>query len=420
MAGSSKGLSPKEKLEAFFNAATAARKETRSDIAAILGANRYCMHNGVFFEATDDFSLSLRDVVASVVKSEGPNKVNAKQVQQIAFDIAIGASPNKVKDFQTAIKNEVAKPYERIEPCFAVVLNEVSRLKIGHITVEDATEVASQLNPRDSRWRIEPGVEPSSEFKDNTFVIGMPRAVWRVQVACFKGNVREEAAWAIDVALSLLRLSIPQSRRPGNFPRIGSIEAAPTVSPHRNDYGISLHSTTASFGGSGLDGWYEISPKTFSKKKLAALDAIASSIMQPSKGSVAERVANGLGWLTRGRRASDQAVRFLNFFTAIESLLTRNDKNAPVTDTICRSVACILAAKIRDRAKIAKDMSDLYSTRSVLVHAGERRVSEAESTRLQICAELVFKRVLDIVPLTKPLDVFHAELKTASYGSAWP
>jgi hypothetical protein len=248
----------------------------------------------------------------------------------------------------------------------------------------------------------------------------MPQMVSRVQVKCFKGNVRDEAAWHVDIALSLLRLTIPANRRASHFPRLGGVEASVAEPPHRDDHGITLIGTTTSFGGSSLDGWYEITPKTFSKKKLTSLATLGTAVMQPNKGSVAARVANGLGWLTRGRRANDQAERFLHFFTAIESLLTRDDKTAPVTDTICRSVACILARKIKDRPNIAKTMSDLYTTRSVLVHAGDRRVSEAESTQLQLHAELVFLRVIDEIPLTTRLQDFHSELKRASYGGKWP
>jgi hypothetical protein len=65
-------------------------------------------------------------------------------------------------------------------------------------------------------------------------------------------------------------------------------------------------------------------------------------------------------------------------------------------------------------------MAELYATRSVLVHAGERKVSETESIDLQIRSELVFYNVLRKVDLSKRLDDFHNDLKAASYGVAWP
>jgi hypothetical protein len=181
-----------------------------------------------------------------------------------------------------------------------------------------------------------------------------------------------------------------------------------------------LSTNAASFDGSSLNGWYEVTQKAFSKKQLEDLDRTANLVMSPSPGTVAERFARGLGWLSRGRRADDQADRFLYFFTAIESLLTRSDKNAPVTDTICRSAACILAKTVTARAAIAREFSALYGIRSDLVHSGERSVSRVNSKDLQLKAELVFFNVLKKADLSKRIDDFHSELKTASYGGRWP
>lgn len=420
MSGKKKTPNLKDILGAFFREADAAVVKTQVQFDAVFKAQNFWMHNGLTFEVTDGFASTLRDVVASVVKSEGPAKVNLKQIQEIALDVATGSSSNKIKDFNTTVKGESTKQYERIEPCFAVVLNGLKTLKLGRVTIEKSADVAKEVNKLDARWQIKPNAPPTSQFEQKVFVVGLPLTACRVKVECFKGNVRDVAAWYIDVALSLLRLSVPSEKVTGNFPGFGSIEASPTQPPQRKDYGISLTGTVASFGNSSLDGWYEISPKTFSAKKQRELDSIANKLMNPPKGSVAERFANGLGWLTRGRRASDQAERFLHFFTAIESLLTRGDKNAPVTDTICRSVACILAKKVQAREQIAKEMAELYATRCVLVHAGQRKVSEGESLDLQIRSEWVFYNVLKKIDLGGRLDDFHNNLKAASYGVPWP
>ena len=46
--------------------------------------------------------------------------------------------------------------------------------------------------------------------------------------------------------------------------------------------------------------------------------------------------------MTRGRQARDRSERLLFFFTAIEALLSGDDKTAPVTQTIARRAATIL------------------------------------------------------------------------------
>jgi hypothetical protein len=42
-------------------------------------------------------------------------------------------------------------------------------------------------------------------------------------------------------------------------------------------------------------------------------------------------VGQGLGWLSRGRQAESRTERFLFFFTALEALLSSDDKGDPVT-----------------------------------------------------------------------------------------
>jgi len=411
----------KQVIGKFFDAADAALVP-ESDLVSVFQSETWSMHNGAVFKWTSGFARNLRDLVAGVLKSQGPNKVNEKQIEKIAWDIATSGSKlqGKTLEFITSVEGEVTKPYERVDPCFSVVLNGIPRLKIGRVSVENTAKLTVILNKRDPRWAIEPNKLPGSTFDGSRFVVSLPAAVWKVSVDCFKGNVRDEAAWLIDVALSLLRLSIPAKKRVGYFPPFGSTESAPTLPPRTEDHGITLSTDAASFDGSSLNGWYEVTNKTFSKKQLQELDRIADAVMNSITGTVAERFARGLGWLSRARRATDQADRFLYFFTAIESLLTRSDKNAPVTDTICRSAACILAKTVEARVSIAKELSALYGIRSVLVHSGERSVARVDSKDLQIKVELVFFNVLKKIDLSKRIDDFHSELKTASYGGRWP
>jgi hypothetical protein len=146
----------------------------------------------------------------------------------------------------------------------------------------------------------------------------------------------------------------------------------------------------------------------------------AKLVFDPPKGTLAERVSQGLGWLTRGRQSHDRAERLLYNFTAIEALLSSNDKSAPVTQTIARNAAAILTEDVAARAKTAKDIIKLYEFRSSIVHAGSRPVAWTHANVAQNLAEDLFWRVLPSADLSLKYQDFIDQLSFASYGSPWP
>jgi hypothetical protein len=146
----------------------------------------------------------------------------------------------------------------------------------------------------------------------------------------------------------------------------------------------------------------------------------AELIFDPPKKSLAERVSQGLGWQTRGRQAEDRAERLLYFFTAVEALLSMDDKTAPVVQTIARHAAVLLTNDNSARAEAAGEVKKLYALRSSLVHAGNRAILWSAANGAQILAESLFDAVLDKVDLKMKHETFCNELANASYGMAWP
>lgn len=148
--------------------------------------------------------------------------------------------------------------------------------------------------------------------------------------------------------------------------------------------------------------------------------ARAKLVFDPPKGSLAERISQGLGWLTRGRQSDDRAERLLYNFTAIEALLSSDDKSAPVTQNIARNAATILTDDVAARANTAKDIRKLYDLRSSVVHAGSRPVAWTQANLAQNLAEELFWKVLPNADLSLKHADFIAQLSFASYGSPWP
>ena len=246
----------------------------------------------------------------------------------------------------------------------------------------------------------------------------MPANVWVVYVVATKENAKEEAMWLINIAASLMRLS--GAPWPVPVPEIGETEQNPTHRPiHGNQYVTINDEAVWTLSGSRLAGYYELGEEQLARLATPEFKARASVLFDPPDRSLAQRVAQGLGWLSRGRQASDRAERFLAFFTAIEALLSSSDKSAPVVQTISRYLAVIWTSDVEARAVVFNQIKALYGLRSQIVHAGGREVLWQEVNRLQIYSEQLVQIVLTYCPLDMRHDQFVSSLSRASHGLPW-
>jgi hypothetical protein len=173
-------------------------------------------------------------------------------------------------------------------------------------------------------------------------------------------------------------------------------------------------------GGSSVPAWYQIDSSVLTTATDKKFVANAELIFDPPKRSLAERVSQGLGWLTRGRQAEDRAERLLYFFTAIEALLSNDDKTAPIVQTIARHGSVLLTNDNAVRPQAAADIKKLYNFRSSLVHAGNRSILWSATNGAQVLAEEMFSVVLEKADLKMTHVKFCDDLSAASYGVPWP
>ncbi|MBW4028870.1 MAG: hypothetical protein HIU93_16005 [Acidobacteria bacterium] len=296
----------------------------------------------------------------------------------------------------------------------------IQKLEVGPVQIIDGSLVVDDLNASHSndRWMAELREPGLTVRPDGAFSVGVPINTWVVTVTAARENLAEEAAWLAGVATSLLRLTAMPSLGP--FVRsYGEIEPHP-FSPRsgHNDAITSDHDGVSS-GGWSMPTQYVISPTTVNYCGSEEFKTIADQVFGPAKKSLAKRVSQGLGWLARGRRSEDRAERFLFFFTAIEALLSSDDKTAPLVQTISRHAASILTDDHGSRAKNAKLIKDLYAFRSALVHSGTRDVSKRQSNTAEHIAHYLFWRVLDQCDLGQTFEDFQRHLEDCSYGAPW-
>ncbi len=295
----------------------------------------------------------------------------------------------------------------------------VKEIKVGRVRVLRTQDFTSEWESRypDHRFSIVPG-EGFSLTVGQKVVIEMKPICWIVDVDAVAENVEEEGKWLIDVAVSLLRLSHPNWS--GHFPKLGSVEPHPVRATLLHNEGAKLQGPKVLAGGSSVPPWYEIDEAVVATCQDTKFIARAEVIFDPPRKSLAERVSQGLGWLTRGRQAEDRAERLLYFFTAVEALLSTDDKTAPVVQTIARHAAVILTSDNAERSKIAGAVKNLYNFRSSLVHAGNRSILWSGANDAQLLAESLFEVVLEKADLKMRHETFCNEIAIASYGTAWP
>jgi hypothetical protein len=145
----------------------------------------------------------------------------------------------------------------------------------------------------------------------------------------------------------------------------------------------------------------------------------ADIIFNPPAKSIAERVSQGLGWLSRGRQCFDEAERFLYISQRLRLCYLTDDKSAPVIQTIARHASTIMSEIPVERERIAAKLRRLYAVRSSLVHAGYREVSFADAAELQAIVEHIYWTVLNKSEINISSSISHESIASASYGASW-
>jgi hypothetical protein len=243
-----------------------------------------------------------------------------------------------------------------------------------------------------------------------------PSSCWRVNVNALHGAVPEEALWLVNIAMSLVRLYFPPLRGntpPGGF---GARDNHPTLRIESQQPSITLDKAKSSAEGSHSGLQYAIGNTEKEHFEKIGLKKLADRIYHAKPKSIAERIGQGLGWLSRGRQGEPRSERFLFFFTALEALLS-GDKS--VTQTIARHAAVIMSDDPAKRALLARELQSLYALRSTLVHTGKRSVSSEQAARSQELVETLYRSVLQKVDIGTEFVSLLRELTDASYGLPW-
>lgn len=410
--------------KAFVKEFLAAASTTDEGVRRIIRSGSFTGFAGGTIEITEGLVDSLSKLVSRVANLLGPKAGNEKTLREIAMGQAreavtagLSATAAEPKLIDALLEEGNAK-FQFLAPNYLVSFpDDIQSIEIGRVRAMRTKDFAAELPESKIKVIQDKGFSIDFNSPPNILVRTHP-CCWVVTVDATKNNVEEEAKWLIDIAVSLLRLHYPNTTP--LMPKIGAVEPQPLVAPVAHEIGVALSDSVLSLGGFSMPGNYEVGPDILEVTEDAAFRKKAALIFNPKDKSLAARVAQGLGWLTRGRQAKDRSERLLYFFTAIESLLSGDDKSAPVVQNIARQAAVLLTDDNVMRAELATEIKKLYALRSSLVHAGSRGVLWNKANTTEQLAEAMFNRVLADADLSTNHAGFLHGLSKATYGLPWP
>jgi hypothetical protein len=388
------------------------------------------IRNSIIFHADEDLFHNAKDLVRHCVGKLGPRFGDEQDVDKAMWQSVCDHAfhtidPDKIaEEFISSLVKNIDSAYTYIcaNQLFRV-FSRIDRVHIGPVTIVVVSDPAKDIfdGKIASNWTLSVGREYKVSFS-NDVEIQIPYTCWKVSTHASQSNVKEEAEWLINVAISFLRISqfeLLYVSSSGFFPKIGEVEPMPNVVPESETRHLLITKDGISTGRMWVPHQYILDDDVIAATQTREFESKAQAIFHPTPNSLGERFGQGLGWLTRGRQSEDRAERFLLFFTAIEALLSSNDKTAPVVQNVARSAAVILGNDVVARAENAKRIKSLYEARSALVHAGKRNVSKGATDTAQLIAESLYSKVMKQVPLTESFKSFQENPGRATYGLPW-
>jgi len=397
------------------------------------GAGLFIMNN-VFYDADDELRNAAKALVRACVVKLGPKFGNANELNTLIWScnkqgLMDRATPADIANgFIEALKGLTRTEYIYVcgNHLIAIDSGTTKRITVGPL-VEIVDNSKSPIGDIFDN-RVDPGVDINVggdyvRLGVSGRTLSIPTICWKVSVNAALAHRKEEAEWLIDVAVSLIRLyhfDALQTSSMGFFPGLGKVEPMPCVRPDSESRHLYMTREDIFAGASSTPPRYHLDDAVISAMTSSNFIATAEVVFRPPPGSLAERFGQGLGWLTRGRQSEDRAQRILFVFTALEAILSSDDKTSPVIQNIARSAAVILSNDVAVRAEVAKNIKDLYAYRSGVVHSGKRGVTGVSVNTAQELIESVFVKVLQSGQLSQSFQKFLADVSRCTYGLPWP
>lgn len=384
------------------------------------------MNNGIMFSYDDDLWSSQHAVTSKFSSLMGPLVGHENEIADVVWKVASKEFRNNPQpDFcGIALKiitdlNRVHQAVVRyIHPAYNVSLGEdVNEIRIGPVAIRTGASMTKTLSWLNVHLEVGLG-EPIGYGYDGRQRYNLANTMWDISLTTSAAARVEHAEWLAGIAVSLIRLIVPFEEQGILSPRLEHHESLPFTAPTIwSSHVILTSKESGSIGGGRAARGYSLGRPARRKLHSKLAKSKIADVFEPKSKTLAVRFSQGLGWLAKGRQTQDRAQRFLYFFTALEALLTLDDKTSPIVQTIARHVGVLWTDDIPQRLMISKRIKKLYETRSKLVHAGSRTVTFENTLEIHQIVDGVFDFVWEDVDLSMKHEEFCRRLSDASYGT---
>ena len=377
-----------------------------------------------FYIYTRDFLLALSDLTNAAIGIVGKCTLDRQFIEE-SFWAAIDSDDQEgdaANNFCEMLLEPLNKPKFCILRNYQIALAlEIDEFRLGPVRVVRGEKLAAEVNARYSNnfLHVQVRDQPVESEGDDRSILLLSPVCWEVEVKASAGKVHREAVWLANVAISLLRALYPVDKATGLFPYYGEEEPATDVRPIFSKNSLVYSDSKVSFGGWAMPHHYDITQEVLAVLNDEKSQLAAKAIFFPAPMSLASHIYRGLGWLARARQSEDLSERYLHTFTALETLLTNDDKSMPITDTIARHASAIWTNANEARRDVAQTIKRSYGIRSSLVHGGIRNISASDAMVMQKICEVIYRLIIHTADLSVPFADFDASLRLASYGLPW-
>lgn len=125
-----------------------------------------------------------------------------------------------------------------------------------------------------------------------------------------------------------------------------------------------------------------------------------SQLLADSKpNSLTDRILTAVQWAGRARVEERREEAFLLYAISLETLLLGNKVDIEISHRLAlRAVHLLAAADMQSRRLVQKQIKQLYTTRSKIVHSGSFQVTNIDLELMSKCARLAVFMMLDAAP----------------------
>jgi hypothetical protein len=275
-------------------------------------------------------------------------------------------------------------------PLGGVEMHDVENFSLGRIQFKRITKTileeileATQTILRKTRHSPEEQelfIQESNENLSKEFS-GKICAVY--QIVAEQTRARELAEQETQLALDLLRYSIPALYRDSSIIRIGLSSQASFI------YQPTLTLSSASFVPNRrlLNRNYEISPNNIAVLREIGVFEVSDILRKPYEqlNDFEKTLLRGIHWFADSQTQVKVENQFLNLVTCLEVFFTP-DKGDPISNSIAEGTALVLGNDLNERKRLKKRVKELYGLRSKVSHGGHSSILNKDVFDLKFIA----------------------------------